>query len=71
VYLKKLVETLVAVKEKTTSPYMLWKLKFDPRWKFYYRKEDFIKAKNETMETMDAYFKSAVDKQIEEIKNQN
>ncbi|MDP2638614.1 MAG: hypothetical protein Q8P06_00365 [Candidatus Azambacteria bacterium] len=66
-YLKKLAETHIAVKEKISMNFFVWKIKFDPRWKFFVKKRDFIKARKDIIDNMDAYFEPAVKKQLEEI----
>ena len=66
-YIKKLVETLIAVETKARTGYFHWKIKFDPRWKFYTQKNTYLKAKGQVMEKMDKYFESAVNIKLELI----
>lgn len=70
-YFKKLAETHIAVKEKISMNFFIWKIKFDPRWKFFVKKRDFIKARKDIVDNMDAYFEPAVKKQLEEIDQNN
>lgn len=66
-YFNKLAETLVAVREKTNMNFFRWKIKFDPRWKYYFKNADYLKDRKEIMENMDMYFKNATEKLLKEI----
>lgn len=66
-YLEKLAELHVVLREKTTRRPIVWKIKFDPKWKFYSSRSLYMKARGDIMETMEKYFKSATSKQLEEI----
>lgn len=66
-YLKKLVETLIAIREKNRISSITWKLKHDPRWKFYKEKSRYIKAKIQITEKMDKYFAEKVKNQLQII----
>lgn len=67
IYLRKLVETIVAVEEKTRKSTIRWKLTFDPFFKYYNKKSDYIKARENFMDNMDLYFKTQTDRQLREI----
>lgn len=66
IYFKLLSETLVAVRKKAQHG-ILWKIKFDLRWKLYFKKSTYLKAKSEIMENMDKYFKPETEQQLKII----
>jgi len=66
-YLTKLAEVLVAVREKFNRSSIMWKIKFDPRWKLYDDKETYLRARERIIENMDAYFKTATERQLKDI----
>jgi hypothetical protein len=71
IYMRKLLETLAAIEEKARMTRIGWKLKFDPRWKFYLTKESYLKAKETIMDDMDLHFKISVEKRLAEIEITN
>lgn len=70
-YMRKLLETLVALEVKARMTRIAWKLKFDPRWKFYLTRESYLKAKEKIIDDMDLYFKTPMEKRLAEIKITN
>lgn len=67
VYLKKLVETLVAVETKALMGDLRWKIKFDPRWRIIFKRSVYLKEREQLVDKMDKYFKPAVDKRLKAI----
>lgn len=70
-FLEKFVEVLVAIRKKEKISPISWKLKFDPRWKFYFKKNDFKKAQEEIISDMDKHFENETLKLINEINTNN
>lgn len=68
-YLKKLAETLVAVREKSKTNSIIWRLRFTPSYRFYLTKNAYFKAKSGIMDNMDEYFKSETEKQLKIIRD--
>jgi len=69
-YFKKLAETLIAIRSKASMSSIAWKIKFDPRWKFYVKKKIYLKEREQIGDIMDTYFEPAREKFIKEnIKN--
>lgn len=66
IYIKKFAETLVAVREKNKISSVRWKIRFDPRWKFYINKPDYLTAKEKYIDQMESYFRPEVLKLINE-----
>lgn len=66
-YFKKLAETLVAVEKKAKMSSIAWRIKFDPRWRFYIKKSSYLKAREQIMDNMDAYFEPARKIRLEKI----
>ncbi|MDD2935342.1 MAG: hypothetical protein PHX25_02595 [Candidatus Pacebacteria bacterium] len=60
IYFKKLAETLVAVRKKAKMRPVFWKMKFDPRWRWYpyQNKKNYLKARSEVIDKMDVYFEN-------------
>lgn len=71
IYMRKLLETLVALEEKARMTRIAWRLKFDPRWKLYLTRESYLKAKEKIIDDMDLYFKTPMEKRLAEIKTTN
>ncbi len=67
-YLKKLVETLVAVEKKSKIGILMWKIKFDPNWRLWIKKKDYYIAKQRIIESLDLHFKNETEKKLNEIK---
>ncbi|MBU1557552.1 hypothetical protein KKC45_01165 [Patescibacteria group bacterium] len=68
-YFKKLTETLVAIRQKSKMSSIGWKIKFDPRWRWYpyLSKKSYFEARAKVMDKMDIHFKPEVDKILKEI----
>jgi len=69
IYLKALVETLIAIQEKEKRGTLGWKIKFDPRYSFYIYKRNYMIARGCVIEKMDEYFKRGVEEKIFYLNN--
>ncbi|MFA6446982.1 MAG: hypothetical protein WCW31_01860 [Patescibacteria group bacterium] len=67
IYLKVLCETREALNELRKLHIFRWRLKFDPKYKFFLNKRRYIKAKEATYNSIENYFKVAVEKVLSEI----
>lgn len=67
VYLKLLAQSLVAVKKKSNTKSFFWKIKFDPKYRFYITNKAYLRDREKIMEKLDQYFKSEVDELLIDI----
>lgn len=66
-YFQILAETLVSIKEKESRSSLSWKIKFDPRWKLYTKKKEYLKARECLVSNMDTYFEPMAKDKLKEI----
>lgn len=69
IYLKKLSETLVAVREKARRSSFSWKLKFDPDYKLFILRRKHAEEKGKIAEKMDTYFEPQVKSELKDIED--
>jgi hypothetical protein len=67
IYLKKLVETRVALNELSRIGLRTWRLRFDPKYRFYWRKRDFEEARNRSFDNIENFFKARVKYELGKI----
>jgi len=68
IYLKVLVEALEAIKELRKVNLRKWRLKFDPKYRFFKNKKQYIEAKKNSYEKIEKYFEKIVKERLREIK---
>lgn len=67
VYLKVLLQTKVALELLIKKKNLKWQLKFNPKYKFFWKKDDYQNAIDQSYESIEAYFSVQVNKELVEI----
>ncbi|GEM_PF-993517 len=67
IYLKTLVQAQVALSEFRKMGFLLWRIKFDPKFRFFWKHETFNKAKEDSYNKIESFFEPRVDKILNEI----
>lgn len=67
VYLKVLAEAKIALSTLRKIGYIRWQLRFNPKCRFYFKKENYKKHLESVSDKIDQYFRGDVRKLLEEI----
>ncbi len=69
VYLRSLVQTREALDELRKIGLFKWRLRFDPKYSFFKNKELYLKAKEDSFNNIEEYFRSRVEENLKNIRN--